>query len=103
MVQWNPPQRIEPDDEKMDIGAVEIANENLLMRRRQGRKKVCWFCTQKAESIDYKDLQILRSFVSDRGKILPRRQTGTCAWHQRMLVEAIARARMLALLPFSTS
>jgi small subunit ribosomal protein S18 len=63
------------------------------------KKKVCRFCTQKLK-IDYKDSDMLRRFVTERGKILPRRITGTCAKHQRELAEAIKRARILALLPF---
>jgi small subunit ribosomal protein S18 len=63
------------------------------------KKKVCKFCTQKLK-IDYKDADTLRRFITERGKILPRRITGTCAKHQRALAEAIKRARMLALLPF---
>lgn len=68
------------------------------MRRR---RKVCQFCADKVESIDYKDTAKLRKFVSDRGKILPRRMTGTCAGHQRELTEAIKRARHVALLPYT--
>ena len=69
------------------------------MRRR---KKVCQFCAEKCESIDYKDAAKLRRFVSERSKILPRRTTGTCAMHQRQLTEAIKRARQVALLPYVT-
>ena len=65
------------------------------------KKKVCQFCADKVESIDYKDTAKLRKFVSDRGKILPRRMTGTCAAHQRELTEAIKRARHIALLPYT--
>ena len=71
---------------------------------RQGgnrrRKKVCAFCEEKVEKIDYKDVARLRKFTSERAKILPRRVTGTCAKHQRELTEAIKRARHVALLPF---
>jgi small subunit ribosomal protein S18 len=63
------------------------------------KKKVCKFCTQKLK-IDYKDADTLRRFITDRGKILPRRITGTCAKHQRALALAIKRARSIALLPF---
>ena len=66
------------------------------------RKKVCQFCVDKCEYIDYKDAAKLRRFISDRSKILPRRTTGTCAMHQRQLTEAIKRARQIALLPFVT-
>jgi len=66
------------------------------------RRKVCNFCVDKVESIDYKDVSKLRRFISERGKILPRRMTGTCAAHQRQLTVAIKRARHIALLPYTT-
>ena len=69
---------------------------------RKGRKKVCSFCVDKIETIDYKDVAKLRRFISERAKILPRRVTGTCARHQRQLTVAIKRSRHLALLPFSS-
>ena len=69
-------------------------------RNRKGRKKVCAFCVDKVETIDYKDIGKLRRYLSERAKILPRRVTGTCARHQRGLTVAIKRARHLALLPF---
>ncbi|KIH76388.1 SSU ribosomal protein S18P [Geoalkalibacter ferrihydriticus] len=72
-------------------------------RRRFGRRKVCRFCADKGLSIGYKQVDTLRGFVSERGKIVPRRITGTCAPHQRVLTEAIKRARMMALLPYSSS
>ena len=68
---------------------------------RRGRRKVCAFCADRTTAIDYKDVSRLRRFVSDRGKIVPRRVTGTCAKHQRMLTGAIKRARHVALLPFA--
>ena len=68
--------------------------------RPHKRKKVCQFCVDKATSIDYKDTAKLRRFISERGKILPRRTTGTCAVHQRQLTVAIKRARQIALLPY---
>ena len=67
---------------------------------RKGRRKVCRFCADKIETIDYKDVARLRNFVSERAKILPRRVTGTCARHQRELTVAIKRARQIALMPF---
>ncbi|MBE6529701.1 MAG: 30S ribosomal protein S18 [Ruminococcaceae bacterium] len=70
------------------------------MNRR--RKKVCIFCADKVQFIDYKDSAKLRKFISERGKILPRRVSGTCAVHQRELNTAIKRARNMALLPFVT-
>jgi small subunit ribosomal protein S18 len=64
------------------------------------RRKVCFFCANKNEAIDYKDSDKLRNYVSDRGKIEPRRRTGICAKHQRALTVAIKRARHLAMLPY---
>ena len=64
------------------------------------KRKVCFFCKGKIETIDYKDPAELRRYISDRGKIEPRRRTGTCAKHQRFLATAIKRARHLALLPY---
>ena len=64
------------------------------------RKKVCIFCADKVEMIDYKDVAKLRKFISERAKILPRRVSGTCAQHQRELTTAIKRARQMALLPY---
>ena len=64
------------------------------------RRKVCSFCLEHTDFIDYKDVTRLRRFLSDRGKILPRRMTGTCARHQRTLTVALKRARHIALLPF---
>ena len=66
------------------------------------RKKVCIFCADKVDFIDYKDSAKLRKFISERGKILPRRISGTCAKHQRELNTAIKRARQVALLPYVT-
>ena len=66
------------------------------------RKKVCQFCVDKSEFIDYKDTAKLHKFISERAKILPRRTTGTCAYHQRQLTEAVKRARQVALLPYVT-
>ena len=68
---------------------------------RRPRRKVCSFCVDKVEEIDYKDVAKLRKFITERGKILPRRITGTCAKHQRKINLAIKRARAIALLPFS--
>jgi small subunit ribosomal protein S18 len=69
---------------------------------RKGRKKVCSFCVDKVESIDYKDVGKLNKYTSDRAKILPRRVTGTCAKHQRELTTAIKRARHVALMPYTS-
>ena len=67
---------------------------------RKGRKKVCAFCVDKVQTVDYKDIPKLRRYLSERAKIVPRRVTGTCARHQRQLTVAIKRARHLALLPY---
>ena len=74
-----------------------MANDRVRPRKR---KKVCNFCVEKATSIDFKDSAKLRRYTSERGKILPRRTTGTCAAHQRQLAIAIKRARQIALLPY---
>ena len=73
-----------------------------MQRGRKIKRKVCSFCADKVESIDYKDVAKLRRYVSERAKILPRRISGNCAKHQRELTEAIKRARIIALLPFSS-
>src|SRR5687768_12248257 len=66
------------------------------------RKRVCKFCVEKLEYIDFKDVKMLQQFIPERGKILPRRISGTCALHQRKLQNAIKRARTVALIPFAT-
>ncbi|MHB9093516.1 MAG: 30S ribosomal protein S18 [Eubacteriales bacterium] len=71
-------------------------------RNRRPRKRVCAFCIDKVESIDYKEGGKLRKYVTERGKILPRRISGNCAKHQRQLTIAIKRARHMALLPFTS-
>ncbi len=74
------------------------------MRRDRGRRpkrRVCSFCVDKIDEVDYKEASRLRRFTSERGKILPRRITGNCARHQRQLTAAVKRARILALLPFT--
>ena len=70
-------------------------------RSRRPRKKVCTFCVDKVDHIDYKDAGKLRRFITERGKILPRRISGNCAKHQRQVTLAIKRARNIALLPFT--
>jgi small subunit ribosomal protein S18 len=74
--------------------------------RRRGRhfkqrRKICGFCVDKVTHIDYKDVELLRRYITERGKIRPRRKTGTCAKHQRPLARAIKRARYMALLPYT--
>ena len=68
--------------------------------KKTTKKKVCVFCQNKEENIDYKDVNKLKKYMTEKGKILPRRQTGVCAYHQRTLTEAIKRARIMALVPF---
>ncbi|MDO5018440.1 MAG: 30S ribosomal protein S18 [Lagierella massiliensis] len=72
-----------------------------MQRRFRPRRKVCAFCSDKNKKIDYKDINTLKKYVSDRGKILPRRATGCCAKHQRAITEEIKKARQVALLPYS--
>jgi len=73
-------------------------------KRRGGgfrKKKVCQFCADKSETIDFKEVDKLKKYVTERGKILPKRITGTCAMHQREVTRAIKRARIVALLPYT--
>jgi small subunit ribosomal protein S18 len=79
-----------------------IESEQMQGRRYIARPKLCQFCADKNIDIDYKQIDILRRFVTEEGKIRPRRQTGTCARHQRRLALAIKHARHLALLPFAS-
>ncbi|NLA12044.1 MAG: 30S ribosomal protein S18 [Firmicutes bacterium] len=75
------------------------------MRRERGRRpkrKICSFCVDKVEQVDYKQHEKLKRFITERGKILPRRISGNCARHQRQLTRAIKRARIMALLPFTS-
>jgi len=70
--------------------------------RRFAKRKVCAFCVERMDIIDYKDTKRLRRFITEQGKLLPRRITGTCAHHQRLLTRAIKRARIIALIPFKS-
>ncbi len=88
------------DTNTVKTEAVAGARPQRPMMRR--RKKVCIFCADKVDFIDYKDSAKLRKFISERGKILPRRISGTCSKHQRELNTAIKRARQVALLPYVT-
>ena len=72
-------------------------------RKRFGRRKVCRFCADKTAVINYKNVEILRTFISERGKIVPRRISGTCSQHQRKLTTAIKQARNIALLPYCSN
>jgi len=98
-----PAAEVSTEEEKEEAEGEQVketAVEEPRTRRIYFRKKVCRLCTQKIEVIDYKDVDLLSRFIADSGKILPRRMTGTCARHQRMLARAIKRARIAALLPF---
>ena len=70
-------------------------------RKTYHRRKVCRFCAEHTEFIDYKDIKVLRNFVTERGKIIPRRISGNCARHQRVMTTAIKRARDIALMPYT--
>ena len=81
--------------------SAPVAEERPVKKyRKPAKKKVCAFCVAGEKEIDYKDVAKLRKFITEKGKILPRRQTGVCAHHQRKLAIAIKRARNLALLPY---
>ena len=69
-------------------------------KKQMSRKKVCVFCVEKTDEVDYKDIAKLRKYVTEKGKIVPRRMSGVCAMHQRALSNAIKKARIVALLPF---
>ncbi len=71
--------------------------------RRRLRRKVCRFCADKGAGIDYKEQRMLEDFMSERGKIIPSRITGTCAWHQRKLTKAIKQARSIAIVPYAST
>lgn len=79
-----------------------MSTYNRKNRRPYGRRKVCRFCADTSLKIDYKDPKLLRHFITERGKIIPRRISGNCARHQRQITLAIKRARNIALLPYTT-
>ncbi len=87
----------------MPVNKTEKGDKDVSMKRRpmRRRKKVCVFCGEKNAEIDYKDTNKLKRYVSERGKILPRRITGNCAKHQRALTVAVKRARHVALMPYT--
>jgi small subunit ribosomal protein S18 len=80
-------------------------NKELVVKKekkgRKGKKRICSFCVDKIDTIDYKDVPRLKKYITERGKILPRRISGNCAWHQRILTTSIKRSRIMALLPFT--
>jgi small subunit ribosomal protein S18 len=83
-------------------GGPGLENDPFGLRRRTGKRKVCRFCADSALLIDYKDANLLKYFISDRGKIVPRRISGNCALHQRAVTTAIKRARNIALMPYTS-
>jgi len=84
-----------------EVVEKEVKEERVKKYRKPvSKKKVCAFCLDKSNTIDYKDVAKLRRYITENGKILPRRQTGVCSTHQRELAQAIKRARNMALLPF---
>lgn len=71
-----------------------------MLKKRTFRRKICKFCADKIDYVEYKDVKRLRNYITERGKIMPRRVSGNCAFHQRQLTVAVKRARNIALLPF---
>ena len=90
------------DEKDINLAEAVEKDDKVLAKRpkRMGRRKRCKFCEEKIDYIDYKDVKTLGRFIAENGKILPRRQTGTCAEHQRELTVALKRARFMALLPY---
>ncbi len=86
-------------DYKKQSGANDFDDKSKRVRRAP-KRKVCSFCVEKSESIDYKDIAKLKRYITEKGKIVPRRTSGVCAEHQRALATAIKRARQMALLPY---
>lgn len=95
-------KQVKETEEKPAKEAVkeETGDRKKFVKRPAGKKKVCAFCANKTKVIDYKDVATLKHYITEKGKILPRRQTGVCKEHQRALTIAIKRARNMALLPF---
>jgi len=86
--------------EAKEVVSTETQEKPMKKFRKPSKKKVCAFCVAGENEIDYKDVAKLRKFITEKGKILPRRQTGVCSYHQRKLAKAIKKARNLALLPY---
>ena len=93
-------QQVTEAVDSADAANASAAKDGKKFVKRIPRKKVCAFCQAKTDSIDYKDVNTLKKYITEGGKILPRRMTGTCAKHQRFLATAIKRARIVDLLPF---
>ncbi len=96
-----------PEQRKRPISASQrpTGGDKAIAGKKQyfRRKKVCRFCVEKIDDIDYKDVRLLNAFISERGKITPRRITGVCTPHQRRLSEAIKQARSIALVPYAAA
>lgn len=86
--------------DKKNVNKTNDTDDKSKKFRRAPKKKVCAFCVEKVEEIDYKDVTRLKRFITEKGKIVPRRASGVCAEHQRQLSTAIKRARAIALLPY---
>jgi len=95
--------RIETTSDDLDDRGGDDKGRGKGLRGGASRRKVCRFCAEPTTHIDYKNPQMLRSFITDRGKMVPRRISGTCALHQRAISLAVRRARMLALMPFTVT
>jgi small subunit ribosomal protein S18 len=91
-----------PSKKKIKGGWPVLLARYMRKEKRKGKKRICSFCVDNVEYIDYKQFERLRRFITDRGKILPRRISGNCAKHQRQLTVAIKRARQMALLPYTS-
>ena len=89
------------DYDDREFGRTPDLNADAPGRRRMGRKRVCRFCAEKNAKVDFKDQATLKYFVTERGKIIPRRISGNCAKHQRQVAVAIKRSRGLALIPYT--
>ena len=90
-------------DKDVDRGARGAAGDGGDKKRSLGRRKMCKFCADENVKIDYKNPSLLKYFITDRGKLVPRRISGNCAKHQRAIATAVARARMIALMPFAVT
>ena len=96
------------EENNSDTPAGEVRRPVIRMlgtssRRASGRRKVCRFCADKTVELDYKNPTVLKNFITERGKLVPRRISGNCAKHQRKLALAVRRARMIALIPFTVT
>ncbi len=89
------------DYDDRDLNRTPDLNADLPGRRKLLKKRVCRFCSDKVVYIDYKDTQVLKYFISERGKLVPRRISGNCSLHQRKITQAVKRARQISLLPYT--